>query len=433
LKSQTIPSMVAEPLALGIDFGTSGVRGAIVDSQKRVIWQERQTYSAPAPDIPQSWKTALFNLLSHIPSELTYRLNRICIDGTSSTVLLCDELGQPLTQPLMYNDHRGSTVLEQIRAFAPAQSPVMSATSSLAKLMWWHQTLPISCWQKATYILSQADWVSAQLHGQWGVSDYHNSLKLGYDAGVLGFQEWMQHQPWSHLLPRVVAPGTSVGAVTKGLGQKFGLHPNCQVVAGTTDSIAAFLASGAAHIGDAVTSLGSTLVLKLLSQYRVDASQYGIYSHRLGEDLWLVGGASNTGGAVLKRFFDNATLERLSQQIDPEIPPSLNYYPLNSPGERFPINDPTLHPRLTPTPEDPLDFLREMLWGIAHIEHQGYELLETLGASPLKRVYTSGGGARNAAWRSMRAKLLQKPIKTAAHTEAAVGSAYLALGQLEQG
>jgi hypothetical protein len=44
----------------------------------------------------------------------------------------------------------------------------------------------------------------------------------------------------------------------------------------------------------AVTSLGSTLAIKLLSETRIDDARYGLYSHRLGSS-WLVGGASNTG------------------------------------------------------------------------------------------------------------------------------------------
>jgi hypothetical protein len=55
------------------------------------------------------------------------------------------------------------------------------------------------------------------------------------------------------------------------------------------DSIAAYLAADVRDPGAAVTSLGSSLVVKLLSETRVDNADYGIYSHRLG-DLWLVGG-----------------------------------------------------------------------------------------------------------------------------------------------
>lgn len=93
-----------------------------------------------------------------------------------------------------------------------------------------------------------------------------------------------------------------------------------------------------------VTSLGSTLAVKLLSTSRVDDSRYGIYSHRLG-DKWLVGGASNTGGAVLRQLFSNEQLQELSAQIDPSKPSPLDYYPLPKVGERFPEADPNKEPR----------------------------------------------------------------------------------------
>ena len=55
-----------------------------------------------------------------------------------------------------------------------------------------------------------------------------------------------------------------------------------------TDSIAAFVAAGVQQPGEAVTSLGSSLAVKLLSEARVDDAATGVYSHRLG-DTWLVG------------------------------------------------------------------------------------------------------------------------------------------------
>lgn len=87
----------------------------------------------------------------------------------------------------------------------------------------------------------------------------------------------------------------------------------------------------------AVTSLGSTLAIKLLSGTRVeDDARYGLYSHRLGSLGWLVGGASNTGGAVLRQHFSDEQLAELTQRMDAERPTGLDYYPLTAPGERFP-------------------------------------------------------------------------------------------------
>lgn len=41
-------------------------------------------------------------------------------------------------------------------------------------------------------------------------------------------------------------------------------------------------------------------------------------SHRL-DDMWLVGGASNTGGAVLRQLFNDEQLKELSARIDPSV------------------------------------------------------------------------------------------------------------------
>lgn len=65
----------------------------------------------------------------------------------------------------------------------------------------------------------------------------------------------------------------------------------------------------------AVTSLGSTLAIKLLSTTRIDDARFGLYSHRLGT-TWLVGGASNSGGAVLRQHFSDEQLAALTPRMD---------------------------------------------------------------------------------------------------------------------
>lgn len=135
--------------------------------------------------------------------------------------------------------------------------------------------------------------------------------------------------------------------ISPDIAAQFGLHPDTMIHVGTTDSIAAFLAAAPTEIGAAVTSLGTTMAVKLLSNQRIDAPDIGLYSHRLG-DGWLVGGASNTGGGVLSSFFSVQQMIDLSARIDPQTASDLDYYPLLRKGERFPINDPDLAPRMTP-------------------------------------------------------------------------------------
>jgi sugar (pentulose or hexulose) kinase len=411
---------------LGIDFGTSGARAIAIDAEKTIV--ARGQYSFPnsgADNNAAAWQQALFSIIEQIPQHIRQQIRAIAIDGTSATVLLCDARGNPINTPILYNDGRAVAVLEKIQAIAPPEHVVLSATSSLAKLCWWSQQPLFS---QAVYFLHQADWLAYLLHGKLGISDYHNALKLGYDVEKLVYPDWLYNLPFAHLLPQILPPGTFVGKVTKEISNRLDLPSDCLVCTGTTDSISAFLASGANKPGEAVTSLGSTLVLKLLSQTKVEDARYGIYSHRLG-NLWLTGGASNTGGAVLKHFFSETELTSLSQQIEPNKESLLDYYPLLQKGDRFPINDPNLLPKLEPRPANRVEFLHGLLESIARIETLGYQRLQQLGANKLTKVYTAGGGAKNAVWQVMRQRQLQVPVVPSLNTEAAYGTALLASGK----
>ena len=407
---------------LGIDFGTSGARAVVIDENSIIRAEVEQLFDSAPPEFwAAMWQKAIFNLIARLPRELRAEIKAIAINGTSSTVMLCDQLGNVLNTPLLYNDGRGVEVLETLKAIAPANNIVLSATSSLAKLLWMSKQ---PFFNQGRYLLHQADYLAYLLHGKLGISDYHNALKLGYDVEKLTYPAWLTNLPVMPLLPQVLAPGKPIGEVTPAITQTLGLRNDCLVCAGTTDSIAAFLASGAKKPGEAVTSLGSTLVLKLLSRTRVENADLGIYSHRLG-DLWLTGGASNTGGAVLKHFFTDAELASFSSQIE-AYKSNLDYYPLLKMGDRFPINDPLLPPRLEPRPDSDVEFLHGLLESMARIEAKGYELLQQLSADKLTCVYTAGGGAKNSVWTKIRGFYLQVPMLSPIQTSAAYGTALLA-------
>ncbi|MBD2604207.1 FGGY-family carbohydrate kinase [Scytonema hofmannii FACHB-248] len=414
---------------LGIDFGTSGARGVVISLEGNMLLEVRYPWEmSNEGNLTTCWQTALFTLLEQIPSELRLKIKAIAINGTSSTVLLCDAAGKPVDAPLLYNDARGAVMLERLRNVAPANNTVLSATSSLVKLLW--MSLQPS-FAEARYFMHQADWLAFLLHGKLGISDYHNALKLGYDVENFRYPEWLEELQIPIHLPKVVTPGSAIAQLLPEVAAKFGFREDCLVCAGTTDSIAAFIASGAKLPGDAVTSLGSTLVLKLLSRTRVEDARYGIYSHRLG-NLWLTGGASNTGGAVLRKFFTVAELERYSREIDVSKYCGLDYYPLLKTGDRFPINDPNLPPRLEPRPDNPVEFLHGLLESMARIEGRGYELLQQLGADKLNRVYTAGGGAANDTWTAIRKRYLKVRVMRSDNTEAAYGTALLAMRGVEE-
>ncbi len=419
--------------AIGLDFGTSGARAIAIDGAGQAIATSARPYDIADP---QSWQAALYGLLSDIPLPLRQTADSIAVAATSGTVLLCDRNGQPLSPVLPYDDRQGAAAIAQWGAAIPSEHIARSATSSVAKALWLRDRLSNeAAVAPFAWLQHQADRIAYLLHGKLGITDYHNALKLGGDPETLTYPGWVPCLLPEIHLPAIAIPGRPVAAIDPAIARALQLAPTCQVCAGTTDSIAAFLACLGDCLpqpGDAVTSLGSTLALKLLSRQRVDAPAYGAYSHRLdvaGQTLWLVGGASNAGGRVLRHFFRDCDLATLSACIDPRQPSPYDYYPLLAPGERFPHNDPAWPPRLTPRPDDAVAFLHGLLEGLARIEAEGYALLHALGAPAVARLWTAGGGARNPAWAAIRARHLGIAPAIAAHTEAAYGAALMARGK----
>jgi len=425
------PAPEPQQLFLGIDYGTSGVRGSVIDRNGEELATAAIPLNPPPAENgrceearPERWREALGELLHGIGEQIdTRQIAAISIDGTSSTLLLCDQHGEALTPALMYNDSRAREQAARISRVAPENSGAHGASSSLAKLMFLLETHP---GVSAVHACHQADWLQGWLSGHFGISDENNCLKLGYDSVQQRWPAWLAdcgiHKA---LLPRVVTPATVTGYVLPERANQLGLNEHCLVVSGTTDSIAALIATGANQIGDAVTALGSTLVLKLISETPIFSPAHGIYSHRLG-DHWLVGGASNSGGAVLRKYFSQQELDAMTPKLHPKKPTGLHYYPLLSPGERFPHNEPDKKPILEPRPDDDLDFFQAMLEGIADIEAEGYEKLQQLGSSKVEQVYTTGGGSVSQPWSTIREIKLGIPVLNPQHSEASFGAAILA-------
>jgi sugar (pentulose or hexulose) kinase len=413
--------------ALGIDIGTSGVRAVLLRKDGEILGMGQTAMMLPQQSFgrlwqdPHVWAAAVDEVLLGLRTKFKeHQVLALAIDGTSGTILPIDNDGAPIELASMYNDVADEKFLASMMKVAPEETAARGGSSPLARALEMQGKAGIA------RILHQADWIAGRFSGRFDVSDENNALKTGYDPVKRAWPAWIKETGLNvALLPQVVAAGERTGTILPAIADRYGLSRDCAIIAGTTDGCAAFLASGARAPGDGVTSLGTTLTLKLLSDRPVFAPNYGIYSHRIG-DQWVPGGASNTGGAALAAYFDRDAIVRLTPLIDPDRPTGLDYYPLPKPGERFPINDPAMPSRVTPRPDDERVFFQALLEGIAGVEALAYRRLAELGASPLKSLRTVGGGAANAAWTRIRERLLKVKTVTPLSEHAAVGAARLA-------
>lgn len=413
--------------ALGIDIGTSGVRAVLVGRDGDILAMSQAAMMLPQQSFGRLWQDAFVwaacldeVLLALKPKFSEHHVLALAIDGTSGTILPIDGEGDPTGIASMYNDVADAAFLDSVMKLVPQETAARGGSSPLARALEMQANIT------PERIVHQADWIAGRFSGRFDVSDENNALKTGYDPVKQAWPAWIKDTGLKMaLLPEVVAAGERTGTILTAVADRYGLPRDVAIVAGTTDGCAAFLASGASAPGDGVTSLGTTLTLKLLSDRPVFAPNYGIYSHRIGGQ-WLAGGASNSGGAALAAYFDRKDIVRLTPLIDPGHPTGLDYYPLPKPGERFPINDPTMASRAVPKPDDERLFFQGLLEGIAGVEALGYRRLAELGATPLRTLRTVGGGAANEAWTRIRERLLKIASQPPLSEQAAVGTARLA-------
>jgi len=415
-------------LSLGIDIGTSGVKTATLNTGGEVLSTSsiKHIYQNSDKINASIWwetvkKAIKLNLINLKKKRINFtKIEKLAVDGTSGTILLANENLQPVTRALMYNAKGFVKEARIIEKYSPENHIAKGQNSTLARAL---RLINEDKNRNAKYLMHQADFIVANLLKKGGLSDENNTLKLGYDINKNAWPEWIIKTGLKKkLLPKVYPVGTRLGRINETIAKELGLNEKTDIYAGTTDSNAGFLASAKLKKGSAVTSLGSTLAIKVLSESKIDDPNIGLYSHKLG-CYWLAGGASNSGGKVLEKYFSNSQIIKLSKNINPNNSSELEYYPLANIGERFPENNPERKPQLIPRPKDETLFLHGLLEGIAKIEKKSYEAIHRLGGSFPDHIITVGGGSKNLVWEKIRMRVIKTKISSGKNVEAAVGTA----------
>ncbi len=411
--------MAKESLVLGIDLGTSGVRLAVINQNYSLKYCASNQYQEGLEHC-DDWKNCCRDLIYNMPIEIKKKLISCSIAGTSGTLMGCNYQGNPLGEALPYFVHCKET--ENVGdSFANYQNFLIHNPSIL------RASQLIKRYGKKIFLRHQADWISGWLLDDWSYGEEANNIKIGWDIIKKTWSKQLRDFPWFYALPRIIPSGHLLGEIAPKIAMELDLPRELKVIAGTTDSNAAVLATDATYY-EGITVLGSTIVIKLFTKTPIKC--LGITNHRVGGE-WITGGASNAGCAVLKKFFSEEQLIELSRQIDPESNSGLHFRPLPSEGERFPVNDPKLEPILTPRPVSDSLYLHGLLEGLSKIEAQGWRKFKSLGLVAPNKIITIGGGSRNPQWRRIREKYIGIPIRTCSK-QPAEGVARIALKAIQK-
>ena len=425
------------PYFIGIDIGTQGARVVLIDAKGSVISSAEQVFplndQSREEQSPTAWWEACYQSLSGLVKEqaraIVGDIKAIAVTSTSGTVIPLDQNNVPLHPAIMYSDKRSVKQAEMCTNAAlkyhNSGYTAFNFSSGLAKMVWFQETYPDKADKIARWIHA-ADFVTGMLSNIWGITDYTNAFKSGYDVSKYQWPEYLHtHLPLKkEWLPKVVPSGTVIGTISKDMARNFGLPEDVKITAGITDGCASQIASGAINPGEWNTTIGTTMVIKGVTKNEVLDPLGRLYSHRHPAGYWMPGGASNTGADwVTNEFGDD--LVNLNEQARQLIPTHYIAYPLRQEGERFPFIAPQAR-GFEPGELTRAERFTANMEGVAYLERYAYEMIEYLSGEKVNAVYTAGGASNSDTWLTIRSNVLNKPIYKMKHVSGAVGAAILA-------
>ena len=442
-------------LWVGIDVGTQSVKVSVVDGVGVVHAQASAPLTSDRTNerheqSPGQWIQQTRRVMAEAVRELAesarVNISGVAVCATSGTITTVDAAGRPLSSGLMYDDGRAGALSDEVAAADPALwrrlGYRIQPTWALPKILW----LTRNGWVPAgVRVATQADVVTAALIGRAVASDWSHSLKSGYDLLELCWPaealSSLGIDPQS--LPDVVAPGSVLGESSANWQAATGLPAGTPIFAGMTDGCAAQLGAGTLGLGDWHTVVGTTLVVKGVSDHIVVDDTGAVYSHRAPHDgLWFPGGASSVGAGAVSALFAgddlNARTARISSTYTDRLTSIPLSYPLVATGERFPVVRPDArgfmrnggdeHPLTAAIAEgvDSDTLFASVLLGVACVERLAVETMSGAGVPVTGTFSSSGGGTKNAWWTQLRADLLGRPISVPVSAEGSIGMAILA-------
>jgi xylulokinase len=403
---------------IGLDVGTSGVKGIAVSPTGDVLATAHEPYptSTPRPgwseQDPGDWWRAAETCLARLPE------GEIGLSGQMHGLVVLGADERPLRPAILWNDQRTAAECAEIeRRVGPARLIELTGNRALTgftapKLLWLRTHEP-ETYARIRYVLLPKDYVRLRLTGERAIDAADASGTLLFDVAR---RRWSTEVCEALEIPLDWLP------------QVF----ESTEIAGAGDQAAAALGVGIASPGPVSVVLGTSgVVFAVLPAYAPDPeARVHVFCHAVPATWHAMGVMlSAAGSAAWLRRILGAELTALDAEAAAWRPGAegLLFAPYLA-GERTPHADPDARGAFTglTNRHDRGALWRAMLEGVAYGLRDSLELLRGLGARPeVGRV--SGGGARSDLWLRIVASVLGLPLEqTASEEGSAYGAALLA-------
>ena len=397
---------------VGLDVGTSGVKGVAIDADGRVLATATADYplSRPHPgwseQEPEDWWRAAEDCLARLPE------GPVGFSGQMHGLVVLGADGSVLRPAILWNDQRTAVEAAEIEErVGLARLIELTGNRALTgftapKLLWLRRHEP-EVYARIRHILLPKDYVRYRLTGELAIDAADASGTVLFDVRR---RAWSEEVCAALDIPLELLPES---------------HESTEI-AGAGDQAAAALGVGIARPGPVSVVLGTSgVVFAALPSYTHDPqARLHVFCHAV-PNTWHAMGVmlSAAGSAAWLRGVLGAGLAELDAEAEGWEPGAegLLFAPYLA-GERTPHPDPDARGAFTglSARHDRGALWRAMLEGVAFGLRDSLELLRELGAQP-ESARISGGGARSELWLRIVASVLGLPLEL---TESEEGSAF---------
>lgn len=445
---------------IGVDIGTTSSKSVLYRDCGQLLAQYAVEYplNAPTPGAavqnPDEIFQAVVTTIKQVVAQSEINpSNILCLSFSAAmhSLIAIDNQGKPLTPSFTWADNRSSTFADKLKSdrqgyeiYTRTGTPI-HPMSPLVKLIWLQENQP-ELWQQTAKFVSIKEYVFWQLFAEY-VVDYSiasatglfNLKQLNWDAEALKVagiktNQLSQPVPTTHVLK----------SLKPQYAQEMGIAADTPVVIGASDGVLANLGVGAASSGIAALTVGTSgAVRATISKPQTDP-QERLFCYPLTENYWVIGGAVNNGGIILRWVRDQLadaeidTAKLLQQDpydmltaIAKTIPAGsegLIFHPYLA-GERSPIWDANARGSFfgLALHHNKAHLIRAVLEGVVYNLYLVFQALESI-TGEVKSIRAAGGFARSPLWRQMLADVLNREVSIPeSYESSSLGAAILGL------
>ncbi len=428
---------------IGIDLGTSSVKGLLMSSTLEVICTYSQDYPNNVDNRgwsdqnPEDWYNKSLIVLKELINKSTDQVAAISFSGQMHGMVTLDEQDNVIRPAILWNDQRTVAECDYLNnqlgtKFMIENTGNIALTGYTAPKVLWMKNNEPELFSKVSKVMLPKDYLAYKLSGVFATdySDASGTLYLDVKnkrwstpmLEVLGLDE--------SNVPKLYNSFDKVGMLVTEIKQYLGIDYDIDIVIGGGDQAVGSVGTGTVQSGDVNISLGTSgVVFAATDDYKED-ERGTLHSfcdatgkfHKMGVAL-NSGGSMNwwTSNVLHSKEFD--TMEAEMNQLDPNE--KLYFLPYLI-GERSPINDSDIRGSFLGLSLHHSDahLTRAIVEGVSFSIRQIYDGMMLSGDPQFK---ITGGGANNKLWVQIIADVLNKPINLINASEGpAFGAAILA-------